>query len=104
MKPFGAARQIKALFDQKSIQDMVTTRVPTTWHFNSPAAPHFGNILEAAFKSAKMYLKPIIGVQVLTYEERLNLVTRIEGILNSCPLTPLSSDPHNLCALTHGHF
>ncbi|KAF0709911.1 Uncharacterized protein FWK35_00027890 [Aphis craccivora] len=44
------------------------------------------------------------ALQVLTYEEFHTLITRIEGILNSRPITPISSDPHDLNALTPGHF
>jgi hypothetical protein len=49
-------------------------------------------------------MKHVIGKQILTHDELLTLVTRIEGILNSRPLTPLSSDPNDKCALTPGHF
>lgn len=37
-------------------------------------------------------------------EELTTLVTRIEGILNSRPLTPMSADPNDLSPLTPGHF
>jgi hypothetical protein len=40
----------------------------------------------------------------LTYEEFLTLTTRIEGILNSRPITPNSSDPRDLSTLTPRHF
>lgn len=40
----------------------------------------------------------------MTYEEFYTLTTRIEGILNSRPITPISPDPHDLNALTPGHF
>lgn len=41
---------------------------------------------------------------MLTYEEFLTLTTRIEGILNSRPIMPILSDPHDLSALTSGHI
>lgn len=66
--------------------------------------PHFGGLRETAIKSTKSHLKYVIGTQILTIEEFQTLVTRIEGILNSRPLTPISSDPNDLCALTPGHF
>ncbi|KAF0759792.1 Integrase catalytic domain-containing protein [Aphis craccivora] len=34
----------------------------------------------------------------------IHLITRVDGILNSRPITPASSDPHYLNALTPGHF
>lgn len=100
----GAARHMKALISNTSTQEVATTRLLCKWHFNPPAAPHFGGLWESAIKSVKTHMKHAISSQILTFEELLTLVTRIEGILNSRPLTPMSSDPHDLCALTPGHF
>ncbi|GFU32207.1 uncharacterized protein TNCV_3834251 [Trichonephila clavipes] len=42
--------------------------------------------------------------QKFSYEELLTLITQIEAILNSRPLTPLSSDVDDLEVLTPAHF
>lgn len=59
---------------------------------------------EAAVKSAKLHIKRIIGEASLRYNEFVTLLAQIEGILNSRPLIPLSSDPNDLTALTAAHF
>lgn len=74
------------------------------WHFNPPSAPHFGGLWEAGVKSVKSHLVRVIGQQILTFEEFYTVLVQIEAILNSRPLTPLSSDPNDLSALTPGHF
>jgi len=74
------------------------------FHFNSPAAPHMGGLWESAVKSAKHHLKRVMGETVLTLPELITLSTQIEAMLNSRPLTPLSSDPADVSALTPGHF
>lgn len=83
-----AARQIKELFNDNKTQEILTSRTPCQWHFNPPGVPHFGGLWKAAIKSVKHHLKHVLGMQVLTYEEMTTLITRIEGILNSRPLTP----------------
>jgi len=100
----GTARQLKSIFKDPAVQDQMISHLPCTWHFHPPAAPHFGGLWEAAIKSSKFNIKYVIGTQILMFEELLTLVTRIEGILNSRPLTPVLSDPNDLVQLTPGHF
>lgn len=76
----------------------------TEWHFNPPAAPHFGGLWEAGVKSVKHHLRRIVGSHTLTFEELATLLTQIEACLNSRPIGPLSNDPDDLTCLTPGHF
>ncbi|XP_055944365.1 uncharacterized protein LOC129975327 [Argiope bruennichi] len=75
-----------------------------TWKFIPPRSPNFGGLWEAGVKSFKHHLKRVVGNARLTMEQFLTIVIQIEGILNSRPLTPLSSDPNNFEILTPGHF
>ncbi|KAJ8713647.1 hypothetical protein PYW07_014017 [Mythimna separata] len=71
----------------------------------SPAySPHFNGLVEGSVKSVKYHLKRVLGLANLTYEEMNTVLVQIEGLLNSRPLTPLSSDPSDLTALTPSHF
>lgn len=63
-----------------------------------------GGLWEAAVKSAKAHLARVIHGQLLTFTELDTLICRIEAMLNSRPLTPLSSDPSDLTPLTPAHF
>ncbi|XP_054259737.1 uncharacterized protein LOC128984443 [Macrosteles quadrilineatus] len=103
----GAARQLR-----KTIEIILQSHPVNTWllekeitfHFIPPRSPHFGGLWERAVQSAKYHLRRVIGEQVLTLEEFTTLTCRVEAMLNSRPITPLSSDPCELEALTPGHF
>lgn len=60
--------------------------------------------LEAAVKAMKSHLYHTLGNASLTFEELNTVLIRVEVILNSRPITPISSHPSNLSALTPGHF
>lgn len=106
----GAANELRdlhRLLHSKSHQDQVDRALKEScieWHFIPSHAPHFGGIWEAAVKTAKNHLKRIIGDASLTFEEMCTVLTQIEAVINSRPLTPLSDDPNDLSYLTPGHF
>lgn len=52
----------------------------------------------------KYHLHRVVGITPLTYEEMSTVLTRIEAVLNSRPLTELSDDPNDFTALIPGHF
>ncbi|GFW72266.1 integrase catalytic domain-containing protein [Trichonephila clavipes] len=74
------------------------------WKFLPPRVPNFGGLWEAGVKSFKFHFKREEGNSRFTYEEFLTIMTQIEGILNSRPLTPLSTDIDDLSVLTPAHF
>ncbi|GBM25040.1 hypothetical protein AVEN_96632-1 [Araneus ventricosus] len=74
------------------------------WKLLAPRAPNFGGLWEAGVKSFKFNFKRVVGVSKLTCEEFYTILHEVEGILNSRPLTPLSSDVDDLEVLTPVHF
>jgi hypothetical protein len=69
-----------------------------------PRASHFGGLWEAAVRSAKSLLYPTLHNTKINFEQLTTVCCQIEAILNSRPLTPLSSDPNDERALTPSHF
>jgi len=74
------------------------------WHFIPARAPHFGGLWESAVKSFKSHFYKTASETAMTFEEASTLVSQIEAILNSRPLTAISSNPNDLNYLSPGHF
>ncbi|KAJ0178483.1 hypothetical protein K1T71_006306 [Dendrolimus kikuchii] len=75
-----------------------------TWLFNAPASPNHGGLFEAAVKSAKTHAKRVLGDARLTFEKLSTFFAKVEAVMNSRPLCPLSTDPTDFEVLTPGHF
>ena len=52
----------------------------------------------------KGFLKKTIANSLLTFEELNSILVQVEGMLNSRPLCPLSSDPSDATSLTPAHL
>lgn len=74
------------------------------WQFIPAYSPNFGGLWEAGVKSMKGHLKRVLSNALVTLEEFITIITEIEGILNSRPISPLSDNPNDYLPLTPGHF
>ena len=102
----GASRELQKLarcLDQEVIRKK-TSHLYIDWKFIPPGAPHFNGGCEAMVKSAKRALRRTLEAAHLTDEELMSAFCRAEALLNSRPLTAVSSDPGDLPPLTPAAF
>ncbi|XP_011859378.1 PREDICTED: uncharacterized protein LOC105556877 [Vollenhovia emeryi] len=106
----GANNQLKELYvllnseEHKNTVNRFASEHRITWHFIPPAAPHFGGLWEASVKNFKHHFKRVLGEPLFTFEELNTFVVEVEGVLNSRPITTISSDPNDLLVLTPAHY
>ena len=102
----GAVNELKQLvgdLDHQKVTNKLSA-IGVTWHFNPPAAPHFGGIHESMVKSAKKATYAILERADITDEELVTCFTTVESVLNSRPLTYQSAHPADDPLLTPNHF
>ena len=102
----GANRELRECINDCN-QDMigrVLSQERIQWVFNPPAAPHMGGVWERLVRSCKKALYVVLQNQVLTDEVLVNAFAEVEWLVNSPPLTEVSSDVDDLEALTPNHF
>ena len=68
------------------------TNLQLNWSFNLEKAPWQGGFFERLIQSAKRCLKRTIGNAKFSYEELSTIITEVELILNSRPLTYVSTE------------
>ena len=74
------------------------------WKFNPPGAPHHGGSWEHLVRSMKRVLYDILGSRRVTEEVLGTTLCLVEQALNSRPIAPVSTDSHELEALTPNQF
>ena len=94
-----AVRQL----DQNKISNDLSPR-HIDWHFLTPAASHMGGVWERLVGSVKRSLKVVLGNQVVSDEVLSSALCEVEHVINSRPLTYVSSDAADFRALTPNHL
>ncbi|XP_075250854.1 uncharacterized protein LOC142343052 [Convolutriloba macropyga] len=74
------------------------------WKFIPPGAPHFGGTWERLIGMSKRLFFNIAGSRILQEDSFSTLICQVEALLNSRPLTSVSSDVRDVESLTSGHF
>ncbi|XP_058828570.1 uncharacterized protein LOC131688381 [Topomyia yanbarensis] len=106
----GANRELdelRRLFEGQQFQHVITRDTAVErieFKFIPARTPNFGGLWEAAVKSFKTALKKTVGPRTLQFDEFQTVITQVEAVLNSRPITPISNDPNDFEALTPGHF
>lgn len=104
----GANHTLKELYlffkeNKPKVVEYLASR-EIVWKFIPPNSPHWGGLWEAGIKSTKFHLRRTAGNRTLTFEQMSTLLCQIEAILNSRPISPISSDPNDISYLTPNHF
>ena len=85
------ANTLCALFELDGLSSQLDSRA-VKWSINLEKAPWWGGFFERLVKSIKRCLKKILQPATVTYEELLTMLIEIEAVLNSRPLSFVSTE------------
>ncbi|XP_026731188.1 uncharacterized protein LOC113496223 [Trichoplusia ni] len=74
------------------------------WKFIPPGSPNMGGAWERLVRTVKTALAVVLNERSPPEEVLHTLMTEVEHIVNSRPLTPVSMDPNDAESLTPNHF
>ena len=96
------AEALQAVDHQKVAAKLVTWEIE--WKFNPPAAPHMGGVWERLVRSVNVALAATLKERSPREEVLTTLFAEGENLLNSRPLTHVSTDSTDAESLTPNHF
>ena len=74
------------------------------WMFIVERSPWRGGCWKRLLRSVKEPLRKVLGKALLSYQELATVLTRIEVVINSRPLTTVSDDVKDLTPITPAHL
>lgn len=90
----GANKELEEAAQEKGIK----------WKFIPPGTPNMGGAWERLVRSVKTALAAVLNERNPPEEVLHTLMTEVEHIVNSRPLTPVSMEPDDEESLTPNHF
>jgi hypothetical protein len=102
----GAERELREALEHIDQEKMLTelTQKKIDWKFIPPNSTHMGGVWERLVQSVKRALYSTLKETAPRDEVPLTLMCEAEHIVNSRPLTFVSTDPEDPEALTPNHF
>jgi len=87
----STAQTLEKLFDIQEVRQYLSG-LKVQWSFNLEKAPWWGGSFECLIQSMKRCLRKAVGKAKLTLDELNTVVVQVEAILNSKPISYVSSE------------
>ena len=98
----GASKSIKCDFSNVNFEKIGDGLLSGNieWKFNTPCASHHGGIWERQIRTIRKIFSSILELQTLSDDSLQTLFCEVETIINSRPITTVSSDSNDPLPLT----
>ncbi len=97
--------ELRKLWDAEFWSEVQAAKPNIEWIFNPPKAPYFGGLFERMVGAVKRALYHAAKPNLASREENFHTMLVVtEGILNSRPITYITTEKKDLDSLTPAHF